>query len=100
MNTEQIQTYIYRIQIKRKYLDKIQRLLPSRYLKKQLIRSFYIRYGNDWIVLTNGTTEYANNLKEKITHFLKEELKLTLSSKKTKVTNMKIKHARFLGFQL
>ena len=68
--------------------------------KKQLIRSFYVKYADDYIILTNSTTEYANNLKEKIAHFLKEELKLTLSPKKTNVRNMKIEHPRFLGFQL
>ena len=30
-----------------KELDKTQRTFPSRYLKKQLLRSFYVRYADD-----------------------------------------------------
>lgn len=67
---------------------------------KRRLRVFYIRYADDWILLTNGTIEIANFLKKKTSEFLKNELKLTLSDKKTVVTKISKSPAKFLGFEL
>lgn len=64
------------------------------------LRYFYVRYADDWILLTNGSKDVAAWLKEKIAHFLKEKLSLTLSEHKTLITNIRESSARFLGFEL
>ncbi|MEM1394226.1 MAG: reverse transcriptase domain-containing protein [Cyanobacteria bacterium P01_D01_bin.116] len=45
-----------------------------------------IRYADDWLLLTNGGKEEAYRLREEFQSFLKEELKLELNVKKTRVT--------------
>jgi len=67
---------------------------------KRRLRVFYIRYADDWIMLTNGSLEIAELLKRKVSDFLSKELKLTLSEKKTTMTKIYKDPARFLGFEL
>jgi hypothetical protein len=88
--------------LKREYkeLDKQQRKLPARYTRKQTLRSYYVKYADNWIILTNGTVKYADFLKQLIGEFLETQLKLILSTTKTKVTDIRKEHARFLGFQI
>ena len=63
-------------------------------------RSCYIvRYADDFIVLTKGTMEEANKLKEEIARFLSDELHLELSAEKTLVTPV-TKGMDFLGFHI
>ena len=64
------------------------------------LRIFYVRYADDWIVLTNGSSEIARTIKDKISTFLKEKLMLTLSEKKTLITDITKESAKFLGFEL
>lgn len=67
---------------------------------KRILRIFYVRYADDWILVTNGNKEVANYLKEKIADFLTNTLKLNLSAKKTLVTDMTKGPAKFLGFEI
>jgi len=64
------------------------------------IKILYVRYADDWILLTNGSTKVAALLKNKISTYLKEELGLILSEKKTIITDIRINPAKFLGFEL
>lgn len=64
------------------------------------IKFFYVRYADDWIILTNGSKEIANIIKEKISNFLNESLKLKLSPSKTLITDITRHSAKFLGFEL
>jgi len=64
------------------------------------IRLFYVRYADDWILLINGSKEIATSIKQKISNFLINELKLKLSDKKTLITNLTKNSAKFLGFEL
>lgn len=66
----------------------------------KILRILYVRYADDWILLTNGSKEIANALKEMVATFLKNNLGLTLSAKKTLVTDMTKEPAKFLGFEL
>lgn len=73
---------------------------PSIIANTRSIKIFYIRYADDWILLTNGTAEIANFIKNKISQFLSEKLKFTLSEKKTLITRITKEKAKFLGFEL
>jgi len=66
----------------------------------KILRYFFVRYADDWILLTNGSKEIAKFIKEKIAQFLSEELSLRLSEKKTLITDITKKPARFLGFEI
>ncbi|NES80207.1 MAG: group II intron reverse transcriptase/maturase [Moorea sp. SIO2B7] len=57
----------------------------------------YIRYADDFIVMSNGKKEQVEFLKRELTGFLKDELKLKLSEEKTKITHLN-DGFRFLGF--
>jgi len=67
-------------------------------LKK--LRLFYVRYADDWILLTNGGAHVAEALKRKIKIFLLEKLGAVLSDQKTVITDIKKRPAHFLGFEL
>lgn len=66
---------------------------------KQL-RIFYVRYADDWIILTNGSKEIGNRIKIMIADFLNKTLDLNLSEEKTLVTDITKEPANFLGFEL
>jgi group II intron reverse transcriptase/maturase len=59
--------------------------------------AYLIRYADDWVIVTN-TLNNAKKLKSRIHNFLKTHLKLELSDKKTRITNVKKKAINFLGF--
>ena len=59
----------------------------------------YLRYADDFAVLCNGTKAQAQALKEELTCFLKETLKLELSWEKTKITHLN-EGFEFLGFRI
>src|SRR4029450_95202 len=48
----------------------------------------YVRYADDFVVLSNGTKAEAQALKEELHTFLQRRLKLHLSGEKTKVTHL------------
>jgi len=84
-----------------KELDKRQKLYPAFSKKKQTIRFSYIRYADDWVFFTNATLERTLEFKEIFAQWIENNLKLTLSPEKTKITNLtKGEKVRFLGFQL
>jgi RNA-directed DNA polymerase len=59
----------------------------------------YTRYADDFLVLCNGTKREAEDFREKLAQFLSEELYLTLSPEKTKITHLN-DGVRFLGYEL
>ena len=60
-------------------------------------RLCYVRYVDDFIVGVIGSREETVEIKDKIRIFLKNELKLTLSSEKTLVTHFSKQYITFLG---
>jgi len=56
----------------------------------------YIRHINNFIVGTTGTKEFTENIKFKITKFLKLKLNLHISSNKIKITNINNNQVFFL----
>jgi len=67
---------------------------------KKILRVHYVRYADDWIILTNGNRQLAHVLKKRISYFLFEHLSLKLSEEKTLITDITKEPARFLGFEL
>jgi RNA-directed DNA polymerase len=59
----------------------------------------FIRYADDWLLLTNGSKQIAYALRDEFQRFLEEELKLELSVEKTHVTHVN-DGFDFLGFHV
>lgn len=64
------------------------------------IRYYYNRYADDFIILTNSDMDTASLIKQKISTFLMNKLKLTLSEEKTTIVDIKHTHAKYLGFTI
>ena len=60
----------------------------------------YVRYADDFILGFAGPKHEAEEIKEKLQLFLRDELKLTLSPEKTLITHARTEKARFLGYEL
>lgn len=69
----------------------------SKRRKQGLANFVYIRYADDWVILSNGTKAQVEELKRELTEFLATELKLKLSEDKTKITHLN-DGFKFLGF--
>ncbi|MBT2582418.1 reverse transcriptase/maturase family protein [Planococcus sp. ISL-109] len=59
----------------------------------------YVRYADDFILGVIGSKEEAEQIKQNLTWFLKEQLMLELSAEKTLITHSE-KNARFLGYDI
>lgn len=71
---------------------------PSIDYNKRSLSIIYVRYADDWILLTNADKQYVTELKDRISIYLKTNLGLTLSEEKTKITDITKNYAKFLGF--
>lgn len=60
---------------------------------------YLIRFADDWILITT-TEKEASRLLKYIRKYFEHRLKLELSEEKTVITNLKVKSAKFLGFEL
>lgn len=84
-----------------KELDKIQKHTPAFAKSRQTIRYWYTRYADDWVFFTNSSLEQVIKWKELFIEWIQENLKLTVSVEKTKLTNLKKGgFVKFLGYQL
>lgn len=93
---QQLFSIIKKVRLNRHKQRAISWVVPNR----RDISIFYIRYADDWILLTTGTKEIANFIKDKISKFLFEKLDLKLSENKTLITDITKEKAKFLGFEL
>lgn len=59
----------------------------------------YVRYADDFIISVMGSKQDCQDIKNELTEFLKEELKLELSEEKTLITHSRDK-ARFLNYEI
>jgi len=66
----------------------------------EFVRIKYVRYADDWLIGVTGSKELAEEIKERIRTFLIQNLALTLSEEKTRVTNAKLEEAEFLGYRI
>jgi len=60
----------------------------------------YIRYADDFLLGLTGTKEEAQTIKDRITTFLRDELKLEVSREKTLISHAVEEPARFLGYEI
>ena len=72
-----------------------QRVNDSEYRKLE-----YIRYADDFIFGFAGPKKEAEEIKERISKFLRDKLNLEMSQEKTLITHAKTKKARFLGYNI
>lgn len=63
-------------------------------------RFTYVRYADDWIIITNAVKHHVDQIKRDIQTWLKENLDATLSESKTLITDMRKRKAHYLGFEL
>jgi group II intron reverse transcriptase/maturase len=60
----------------------------------------YVRYADDWLIGFAGPKAEAEQVKDEVRRFLREELKLELSESKTLVTHAASQAAHFLGYDI
>ena len=60
----------------------------------------YVRYADDFLLGFIGTRWEAEEIKQQLRRFLREELKLELSEEKTLITHAVSEAARFLGYEI
>lgn len=66
----------------------------------QFKRLYYVRYADDWLIGISGSKEDAIMVKDQISDFLGNNLKLCLSEEKTLITHARNEKARFLGYDI
>jgi hypothetical protein len=60
----------------------------------------YVRYADDWLLGFSGPKAEAEQIKQRIKDFLRDDLKLELSEAKTLITHARTERARFLGYEI
>ncbi len=66
--------------------------------KTSLIPGYLIRYADDFVIVTD-TRAHAESWKARLQQFLNERMRLTLSQKKTLITDVRKKNIKFLGYE-
>jgi group II intron reverse transcriptase/maturase len=59
----------------------------------------YVRYADDFVILSNGNREQAEEMREEVRNYLSSNLRLTLSMEKTRITHLN-DGFDFLGFTM
>ena len=86
--------------ITQKELQAVMLSTPSRdQMDPNYRRILYIRYADDFLIGIIGSRSDAEQIKADVSHFLKQELNLTMSPEKTLITHGHDK-ARFLGYDI
>ncbi|MEV0169473.1 reverse transcriptase/maturase family protein, partial [Nonomuraea fuscirosea] len=82
-------------------LHKQRRSLPSRDPRDPGFRRLkYVRYADDILLGFTGPKAEAEKIKQRLTQFLHDDLKLELSQDKTLITHARTSAARFLGYEI
>ncbi|MBM0240230.1 group II intron reverse transcriptase domain-containing protein, partial [Micromonospora sp. ATA32] len=84
-----------------KTLRKLQQSIPSVDVHDPDYRRLrYIRYADDHLLGFAGTKAEAEQIKNELAAFLRDDLKLALSTEKTLITHARTRKARFLGYDI
>lgn len=82
-------------------LRKRQHSLPSQDMSDPGYRRLrYVRYADDTLIGFTGPKAEAEEIKQRLTQFLRDDLKLELSQEKTLITHARTGAARFLGYDI
>lgn len=93
----------------RKYGDRVQahelrkqmRSLPSKDPHDPAFRRLrYVRYADDTLLGFTGPKAEAEEIKQRLARFVRDDLALELSEKKTLITHARTGAARFLGYEI
>jgi len=80
------------------HISQIMRTMPTLLVNDPgFIRIKYLRYADDWIIGVWGNHALAEQIKEEVKRFLSDQLRLTLSEEKTRITHARTEEAFFLG---
>jgi len=85
-----------------KYMERytgLTRMEKTRRRKSGLANFVYVRYADDFVILSNGTRAQVLDMTAEVRNFLASSLYLTLSMEKTKVTHL-LDGFDFLGFTI
>jgi group II intron reverse transcriptase/maturase len=85
-----------------KYMERYTGLTPKEKTQRRQegqANLAYVRYADDFVVLSNGSREQAEQTRKELHTFLSTELRLTLSMEKTKITHLN-DGFDFLGFTI
>ncbi len=66
--------------------------------KTSLMPGYLVRYADDFVIITD-TRAHAMEWKARLQLFLQEKMKLTLSTEKTLITDVRKKYIKFLGYE-
>jgi group II intron reverse transcriptase/maturase len=84
-----------------KVLGNLQKSMPSVDVNDPDYRRLrYIRYADDHLFGFVGTKAEAEQIKERVATFLRDNLKLALNTEKTLITHARTRKARFLGYDI
>lgn len=81
-------------------LQKMRKLPAKDQMDGDYARVKYVRYADDFLICVDGSKEMANQIKNDVTLFLRDTLKLELNADKTLITNLKDERVQFLGYEL
>ena len=82
-------------------LTKASQAIPSRDPEDpDFRRLWYVRYADDFLLGFIGPKAEALDIKQELSTFLREELRLELSEQKTLVTHARDEAAKFLGYEV
>jgi retron-type reverse transcriptase len=84
----------------KKNLQHEKRNIPYYDPNRKKLRFIYLRYADDWIILTNASNHIMEEIRLDLKNWLWTERKAKLSLEKTNITDMRKKSAKFLGFEL
>lgn len=76
------------------------RKLPSLDYAHQKIKFIYVRYADDWIILSNAPVLLLEKVKAVVTNWALKKLHMTLIQEKTLITDVTRHSAHFLGFEI
>jgi hypothetical protein len=69
-------------------------------MDKDYVRINYVRYADHFVISVIGPIDLAKNIKLRVREFLRDELKLSLSDEKSKITNFSKESVFFLGAEI
>jgi group II intron reverse transcriptase/maturase len=92
---------------KRDDVNEVKRLAQERRTLLSLLpcdpdyrRLRYIRYADDFLLGFAGPKKEAEDIRDRLSEFLEQKLKLTLSKEKTLITHANDEKAKFLGYEI